>query len=81
MSKKINKILKTRDLLFCYQKVAEELFELGEIVMKQIAGAMARRIINYVEVGDAVDQAFEKARFRRVFVHLVFILRIRVGVS
>ena len=32
-------------------------------------------------VGNAVDQAFEKARFRRVFVHLVFILRIRVGVS
>lgn len=30
-----------------------------EIVMKQIAGAMARRIINYVEVGDNVDQATE----------------------
>lgn len=30
-----------------------------EIVMKQIAGAMARRIINYVEVGDAVDQKTE----------------------
>jgi len=30
-----------------------------EIVMKQIAGAMARRIINYVEVGDMVDQKTE----------------------
>ena len=30
-----------------------------EIVMKQIAGAMARRIINYVQVGDNVDQATE----------------------
>jgi len=30
-----------------------------EIVMKQIAGAMARRIINYVEVGDVVDQKTE----------------------
>ena len=30
-----------------------------EIVMKQIAGAMARRIINYVEVGDTVDQKTE----------------------
>lgn len=30
-----------------------------EIVMKQIAGAMARRIINYVTVGDRVDQTTE----------------------
>lgn len=30
-----------------------------EIVMKQIAGAMARRIINYVQVGDNVDQTTE----------------------
>ncbi len=30
-----------------------------EIVMRQIAGAMARRIINYVSVGDAVDQTTE----------------------
>lgn len=30
-----------------------------EIVMRQIAGAMARRIINYVEVGDEVDQTTE----------------------
>lgn len=57
MSKKINKILKTRDLLFCYQKVAEELFELGEIVMKQInkpIGAEDR--INHLteELGDVI---------------------------
>ncbi|MFY9153670.1 MAG: phosphatidylserine decarboxylase family protein [Prolixibacteraceae bacterium] len=30
-----------------------------EIVMKQIAGAVARRIINYVTVGDKVDQTTE----------------------
>lgn len=30
-----------------------------EIVMSQVAGAMARRIINYVEVGDTVNQATE----------------------
>ena len=30
-----------------------------EIVMKQIAGAMARRIINYVTVGDKVNQTTE----------------------
>lgn len=30
-----------------------------EIVMSQVAGAMARRIINYVEVGDVVDQTTE----------------------
>ncbi|HBY51243.1 MAG TPA: phosphatidylserine decarboxylase family protein, partial [Marinilabiliales bacterium] len=28
-------------------------------VMSQVAGAMARRIINYVEIGDTVDQATE----------------------
>ncbi len=30
-----------------------------EIVMRQVAGAMARRIINYVSVGDQVDQTTE----------------------
>jgi phosphatidylserine decarboxylase len=30
-----------------------------EIVMSQVAGAMARRIINYVKVGDTVDQTTE----------------------
>jgi phosphatidylserine decarboxylase len=30
-----------------------------EIVMSQVAGAMARRIINYVKVGDTVNQSTE----------------------
>jgi phosphatidylserine decarboxylase len=30
-----------------------------EIVMSQVAGAMARRIINYVKVGETVDQSTE----------------------
>jgi phosphatidylserine decarboxylase len=30
-----------------------------EIVMRQVAGAMARRIINYVSVGDQVEQSTE----------------------
>lgn len=30
-----------------------------EIVMSQVAGAMARRIINYVKVGDSVNQSTE----------------------
>jgi len=33
---KIEIVASERNLSFCYQKVAEELFELGEIVMKQI---------------------------------------------
>ena len=33
---KIEMVAGKRSLSFCYQKVAEELFELGEIVMKQI---------------------------------------------
>ena len=38
---------------------AVEIKDGREIVMKQIAGAMARRIINYVTVGDTVDQTTE----------------------
>jgi len=33
---KIELVASERDLTFCYQKVAEEMFELGEIIMKQI---------------------------------------------
>lgn len=33
---KIEIVASERELLFCYQKVAEELFELGEVVMKQV---------------------------------------------
>ena len=31
----------------------------GEILMKQIAGALARRIVNYLQVGQKVDQSAE----------------------
>lgn len=36
IKEKINIVAVDRNLSFCYQKVAEELFELGEIIMKQI---------------------------------------------
>jgi phosphatidylserine decarboxylase len=31
----------------------------GEVLVKQIAGALARRIVNYLSVGQKVDQAAE----------------------
>ncbi len=31
----------------------------GEILVKQIAGALAKRIVNYLSVGQKVDQAAE----------------------
>ena len=33
---KINIVASERDLSYCYLKVAEELFELGEILLKQV---------------------------------------------
>lgn len=36
LEKNIKKVAEDRKLSFCYKKVAEELFELGEIVMKQL---------------------------------------------
>lgn len=33
---KINIVASERDLSFCYLKTAEELFELGEILLKQV---------------------------------------------
>jgi phosphatidylserine decarboxylase len=33
--------------------------EQGEILVKQIAGALAKRIVNYLEVGERVDQSAE----------------------
>lgn len=36
IKKDIDKAASERKLSFCYKKVAEELFELGEIVMKQL---------------------------------------------
>ena len=55
-----------------------------EIVMRQIAGAMARRIINYVKVGDQVDQTTEVGFIRfgsrvDLFLPLDTILNIKLG--
>lgn len=55
-----------------------------EIVMRQIAGAMARRIINYVTVGEEVDQTTEVGFIRfgsrvDLFLPLDTKLRIKLG--
>lgn len=55
-----------------------------EIVMRQIAGAMARRIINYVTVGDQVDQTTEVGFIRfgsrvDLFLPLNTKLNVKVG--
>jgi len=55
-----------------------------EIVMRQIAGAMARRIINYVTVGDEVDQTTEVGFIRfgsrvDLFLPLDTKLKIKLG--
>lgn len=55
-----------------------------EIVMRQIAGAMARRIINYVAVGDEVDQTTEVGFIRfgsrvDLFLPLDTKLRVKLG--
>ena len=36
LKEKINIVASERDLSFCYLKVAEELFELGEILIKMV---------------------------------------------
>lgn len=36
LKEKINIVASERDLSYCYLKTAEELFELGEILLKQI---------------------------------------------
>ena len=36
LKEKINIVASERDLSFCYLKTAEELFELGEILLKQV---------------------------------------------
>ena len=36
LKEKINIVASERDLSYCYLKVAEELFELGELVLKQV---------------------------------------------
>lgn len=55
-----------------------------EIVMRQIAGAMARRIINYVSVGEEVDQTTEVGFIRfgsrvDLFLPLDTKLRVKMG--
>ncbi len=55
-----------------------------EIVMRQVAGAMARRIINYVEVGDLVDQTTELGFIRfgsRVDLYLPLDTKINVKLN
>lgn len=55
-----------------------------EIVMRQIAGAMARRIINYVTVGDTVDQSTELGFIRfgsRVDLYLPLDTKLRVKMN
>ena len=36
LKEKINIVASERDLSYCYLKTAEELFELGELVLKQV---------------------------------------------
>ncbi len=55
-----------------------------EIVMRQVAGAMARRIINYVAVGDRVDQTTELGFIRfgsRVDLYLPLDTRLKIKLN
>ncbi len=55
-----------------------------EIVMCQVAGAMARRIINYVKVGDTVDQRTELGFIRfgsRVDLYLPLDTQLQVKIN
>jgi phosphatidylserine decarboxylase len=55
-----------------------------EIVMSQVAGAMARRIINYVKVGDRVDQTTELGFIRfgsRVDLYLPLDTQLQVKIN
>ena len=55
-----------------------------EIVMSQVAGAMARRIINYVKVGDIVDQSTELGFIRfgsRVDLYLPLDTKLQVQIN
>ena len=54
---KINIVASERDLSFCYLKTAEELFELGEILLKQITkpNGSEERIPHLIEeCGDVI---------------------------
>lgn len=55
-----------------------------EIVMRQVAGAMARRIINYVSVGDQVEQSTELGFIRfgsRVDLYLPLDTKLKVKLN
>ena len=54
---KIELVASERDLSFCYLKVAEELFELGELVLKQVTkpNGSEERISHLIEeCGDVI---------------------------
>lgn len=54
---KINTVSSERDLSYCYLKTAEELFELGEILLKQVTkpNGSEERIPHLIEeVGDVI---------------------------
>lgn len=56
----VKKVAINRELSFCYKKLAEELFELGEVVMKQLnkPRESEERIPHLVEeIGDVILNA------------------------
>ena len=57
LKEKINIVATDRDLSYCYLKTAEELFELGEILMKQVTkpNGSEERIPHLIEeCGDVI---------------------------
>ena len=57
LKEKINIVVSERDLSFCYLKTAEELFELGEILLKMVTkpNGSEERIPHLIEeAGDVV---------------------------
>jgi NTP pyrophosphatase (non-canonical NTP hydrolase) len=57
LKEKINIVASERDLSFCYLKTAEELFELGEILLKQVTkpNGSEERIPHLIEeCGDVI---------------------------
>lgn len=57
LKEKINIVASERDLSFCYLKTAEELFELGEILLKQVTkpNGSEERISHLIEeAGDVI---------------------------
>lgn len=57
LKEKINIVASERDLSYCYLKTAEELFELGEILLKQVTKPQGseERISHLIEeCGDVI---------------------------